>query len=73
MDFLVYCFCVFLVLQVEKEPMPSSLALYIANLSPGKRHMLSQVGFSTLDTAGNCQGPVFSLGVSQHMHEITNL
>ncbi|XP_033624725.1 uncharacterized protein LOC117288130 [Asterias rubens] len=29
--------------EVEKEPMPSSLALYIANLSPGKRHMLSQL------------------------------
>ena len=25
----------------------------------------------TLDTIGNCQRPVFSLGVSQHMHEIT--
>ena len=27
----------------------------------------------TLDTLGNCQRPVFSLGVSQHMHKITNL
>ena len=27
----------------------------------------------TLDTIGNCQRPVFSLGVSQHMHKITNL
>ena len=27
----------------------------------------------TLDTIGNCQKPVFSLGVSQHMHEISNL
>ena len=27
----------------------------------------------TLDTNGNCQRPVFSLGVSQHMHKITNL
>ena len=25
----------------------------------------------TLDTIGNCQRPVFSLGVSQHMHKIT--
>ena len=25
-----------------------------------------------LDTVGNCLRPVFSLGVSQHMHEITN-
>ena len=27
----------------------------------------------TLDTIGNCQRPVFSLGVSQHMQKITNL
>ena len=27
----------------------------------------------TLDTFGNYQKPVFSLGVSQHMHKITNL
>ena len=29
----------------------------------------------TLDSFGNCQGPVFSLGASQHtcMHKITNL
>ena len=26
----------------------------------------------TLDTIGNCQRPVFSLGVYQHMHKITN-
>ena len=30
-------------------------------------------GLKTLDTFGNCQRPVFSLGVSQHMHKITNL
>ena len=27
----------------------------------------------TVYTIGNCQTPVFSLGVSQHMHKITNL
>ena len=27
----------------------------------------------SLDTFGNCQRPVFSLGVSQHIHTITNL
>ena len=27
----------------------------------------------TLDTIGNCQRPVFSLAVSQHVHKITNL
>ena len=26
-----------------------------------------------MDTIGNCQRPVFSLGVSQHMDKITNL
>ena len=26
-----------------------------------------------VDTIGNCQTPVFLLGVSQHMHKITNL
>ena len=26
-----------------------------------------------MDTIGNCQRPVFSLGVSQHMHKMTNL
>ena len=28
---------------------------------------------TTLDTIGNCQRPVLSPGVSQHMHKITNL
>ena len=27
----------------------------------------------TMDTIGNCQRPVFPLGVSQHMHKITKL
>ena len=27
----------------------------------------------TVDTIGNCQRPVFSLGVSQHVHKITTL
>ena len=27
----------------------------------------------TVDTIGNCRRPVFLLGVSQHMHKITNL
>ena len=27
----------------------------------------------TLDTIGNCQRPVFSIGVSEHTHKITNL
>ncbi len=35
--------------------------------------MLPLIDLKTLDTFGNCQRPVFSLGVSQHMHKITNL
>ena len=31
------------------------------------------LNLKTLDTVGNCQRPVFSHGVSQHMHKITNL
>ena len=31
------------------------------------------LSLTALDTTGNCQRPVFSLGVSQHMHKITNL
>ena len=27
----------------------------------------------TMDTIGNCQRPVFTVGVPQHMHNITNL
>ena len=31
------------------------------------------LGLKVLDTFGNCQRLVFSLGVFQHMHKITNL
>ena len=31
------------------------------------------VFIKTLETISNCQNPVFSLAVSQHMHKITNL
>ena len=34
-----------------------------------KSHMF----LKTVDTIGNCQRPVFSFGVSQHVHKITNL
>ena len=39
------------------------------------RHVSSQedLKLKTLDTIGNCKRLVFSLGVSQHMHKITNL
>ena len=35
--------------------------------------VLFKLGLKTVDTIGNCQRPVFSLGVYQHMHKITNL
>ena len=34
---------------------------------------LNFLQLKTLDTFGDCQRPVFSLGVSQLMHKITNL
>ena len=34
------------------------------------QHVLN---LKTVDTIGNCQRPVFSLGISQRMHKITNL
>ena len=33
----------------------------------------SRMQLKALDTFDNCQTPVFSLGVSQHMHKTTNL
>ena len=44
--------------------------LDIANLLAIQITMLI---LQTLDTIGNCQRPVFSLAISQHMHKITNL
>ena len=37
------------------------------------RKLLRIVTIKDTDTIGNCQWTVFSLGVSQHMHKITNL
>ena len=34
---------------------------------------LQCINVYSLDTIGNCLRPLFSLGVSQHMHNITNL
>ena len=36
-------------------------------------HKKCVLALKTLDTIGNCQIPVLSLGVSQHMHKITKL
>ena len=32
-----------------------------------------QVSLKAVDTIGNCQRLAFTVGVSQHMHKITNL
>ena len=39
----------------------------------GYRAIAKGCPLKTVDTIGNCQRPVFSLGVSQHMHKITYL
>ena len=31
------------------------------------------IGLKAVDTIGNCQRLAFTVGVSQHMHKITNL
>ena len=38
----------------------------------GKQNV-SIIIYGTLDTIGNCQRLAFTVGVSQHMHKITNL
>ena len=45
----------------------------VYNLNNGCQAGSRHFPLKTLDTIGNCQRPVFSLGVSQHMHKITNL
>ena len=45
-------------------------------LSHGKcvwNNRKSKLILKALDTFGNCRKPVFSLGVPQHVHKITNL
>ena len=48
---------------------PDSTVSRFVSLSAEKRLLWRQ----SVPTFGNCQSPVFSLGVSQHMHKITNL
>ena len=43
------------------------------NVTASYLQMYPAASLKTLDTFGNCRRPVFSLGVSQHMHKITNL
>ena len=64
------------------EPQNVSVLLQAAKLCLEKLNMVrdsrqriplvflrSLIVLKTLDTIGNCQRPVFSLGVSQHMHK----
>ena len=46
---------------------------HVLSDQPYMKLTCEHLGLKTLDTIGNCQRPVFSLGVSQHMHKITNL
>ena len=45
--------------------------------APAKQRIIKDhsciLSLKTVDTVGSCQRPVFSLGVSKHMHKITNL
>ena len=59
-----------------KPALVSSAFWGIINGSFGNLCLVSRLQqriLKTMDTIGNCRRPVFSLGVSQHMHNITNL
>ena len=47
-----------------------SFAVFFYTFKPYLFHLSV---LKAVDTIGNCQRPVFSLGVSQHKHKITNL
>ena len=55
-----------------------SLSLILWEVKAADTHLShlwteTKLALKTLDTFGVCQRPVFSLSVSQHMHEITNM
>ena len=55
-----------------------SLSLILWEVKAADTHLShlwteTKLALKTLDTFGVCQRPVFSLSVSQHMHEITSL
>ena len=49
--------------------MPATITM----ISPVSKQTYKQQYLKTVDTIGNCQWPVFSLGVSKRVHKITNL
>ena len=53
-----------------KKQQPMSLPFI---LIPQQHLKCCPLSFKAVDTIGNCQRPVFSLGVYQRMHKITNL
>ena len=52
---------------------PSSTELCGTSTSVSPTLLDRTIPLKALDTIGNCQRGVFSLGVSQYMHKITNL
>ena len=48
-------------------------SVFVVNYAEGIIFFYHLHLLKTLDTIGNCHRPVFPLGVSQHMHRITNL
>ena len=55
-----------------------SLSLILWEVKAADTHLShlwteTKLALMTLDTFGVCQRPVFSLSVSQHMHDITNM
>ena len=59
---LLYTTCHWAFVNIQRQ-------MYCSFVSPSGHWLI----IKTLDTFGNCQRPVFPLGVSQHMHTITNL
>ena len=53
-----------------KKQQPMSLPFI---LIPQQHLKCCPLSFKAVNTIGNCQRPVFSLGVYQRMHKITNL
>ena len=55
------------------QPQLMSVCQALVDPEVCRNEQVSNEPLKTLDTIGNCQRPVFSLSVSQHMHKITNL
>ena len=60
--------CIFCIIGIHKM-----LMTIITMTTSLESDTINGLSLNTLDTNGNCQRPVFSLGVSHHMHQKTNL